>query len=121
MTAIMIQGEVRTYSGLYRTLFGMRARSQCTGSGSAVLLHHSTDVRKTLLSKPPGRLRLSSASARSSGQARSAVTVRAQSTSSTSASSPGRSPAVAWLASSASSMSSQARVAVVVLAGGCGP
>jgi hypothetical protein len=57
-----------------------------------VLLAHSTDSRKILLSKPPRRLRLSSASARSCGQDMPVVTVRARSTSSTSASAPGRVP-----------------------------
>ena len=61
---------------------------------------HSTDSRKILLPKPPRRLRLSSASARSCGQDMPAVTVRARSTSSKSASSPGRSLVVAWLAPS---------------------
>ena len=64
-----------------------------------MLLPHSTDSRNILLPKPPRRPRLSSASARSCGQEMPAVTVRARSTSSTSASSPGRSLAVAWLAS----------------------
>ena len=86
-----------------------------------MLLHYSADLRKVLLWEPPRRLRLSAASARSCGQARSAVTVRARSPSRTSASLPGRSSVVAWLASSALSMSFQAYAAVVVLADGCGP
>jgi SAM-dependent methyltransferase len=72
------------------------------GSGPAVLLPHSTDSRKTLRPKPPRRLRLSSASARSCGQGMPAVMVRAGSTSSTPASLPGRSSAVALAASWAS-------------------